>query len=232
MAKGKFGERLKRERELREVSLDELSKATRISNRFLQALENEDWGKLPGGVFGHGFVRSIARYLGLAEEALLGEYDLARAEKLPPPPPKPVEPIPSPPKWIPAAAALVGLLLLILFFYGARYVWRHAAAYRAEKQSAASSADTPLELSISASMSTHVRIIADGKLIMDSQLYAGDTQHFTAKHEFDVSATNSSAVLLQLNGRAMPPLGTPGTFGRMVFGHENLRKTSGGDSQP
>src|SRR5207245_6686197 len=76
MAKGKFGERLKRERELREVSLDELSKATRISNRFLQALENEDWGKLPGGVFGHGFVRSIARYLGLAEEALLGEYDL------------------------------------------------------------------------------------------------------------------------------------------------------------
>src|SRR5437660_7635138 len=163
MARGKFGERLKRERELREVSLDELSKATRISNRFLQALENEDWGKLPGGVFGHGFVRSIARYLGLAEEALLGEYDLARAEKLQPPPLKPVQPIPSPPKWIPAAAALVGLLLLILFFYGARYAWRQVAAYRAAKQSDASSSDTPLELSISASMSTHVRIIGDGK---------------------------------------------------------------------
>src|SRR5690348_2499599 len=83
MARGKFGEHLKRERELREVSLDELSKATRISNRFLQALENEDWGKLPGGVFGHGFVRSIARYLGLSEEALLGEYDLARADNAP-----------------------------------------------------------------------------------------------------------------------------------------------------
>src|SRR5207253_2352679 len=77
MARGKFGERLKRERELREVSLDELSKATRISNRFVEALENEDWAKLPGGVFGHGFVRTIARYLGLSEEALLGEYDLA-----------------------------------------------------------------------------------------------------------------------------------------------------------
>src|SRR5919108_4332711 len=111
MARGKFGEHLKRERELREVSLDELSKATRISNRFLQALENEDWGKLPGGVFGHGFVRSIARYLGLSEEALLGEYDLARAEKLLVAAPKPEEPIPSPRKWVPAAMVLGGVLV-------------------------------------------------------------------------------------------------------------------------
>ena len=39
MAKGNFGERLKRERELREVSVAELTKATRISTRFLEALE-------------------------------------------------------------------------------------------------------------------------------------------------------------------------------------------------
>ena len=230
MARGKFGEHLKRERELREVSLDELSKATRISNRFLQALENEDWGKLPGGVFGHGFVRSIARYLGLSEEALLGEYDLARAEKLPPAAPRYEEPIPSPPKWIPVAAVLSGLLLLILFFYGMRYAWRQVAAYRAAKHSATS--EVPLELSVSASASTHLRIIADGKVLRDSQIDAGDTLHFTAKQQFDVSATNSSAVLLQLNGRAMPPLGAPGTFGRMVFSRENLRKEPVGNSKP
>ena len=56
--------------------------------------------------------------------------------------------------------------------------------------------------------------------------------HFTAKHDFDVSATNSSAVLLQLNGRPMAPLGLPGTFGRMVYSHKDLRQTSGGDSKP
>jgi len=61
MAKGTFGERLKRERELREVSLDEVGKGTRIAERFLQALENEQWDRLPAGVFGRGFVRSIAR---------------------------------------------------------------------------------------------------------------------------------------------------------------------------
>jgi cytoskeleton protein RodZ len=87
MAKGNFGERLKREREMREVSMEELTKATRISTRFVEALENEDWAKLPGGVFGHGFVRTIARFLGLDEEALLGEYDMARAEHSPAPAP-------------------------------------------------------------------------------------------------------------------------------------------------
>ena len=70
MARGNFGERLKRERELREVTLEEITSATRIGPRFLEALENEEWEKLPGGVFNRGFVRSIARYLGLDEEAI------------------------------------------------------------------------------------------------------------------------------------------------------------------
>src|SRR5215470_11582051 len=107
MAKGTFGERLKRERELREVSLEEVAKGTRIAERFLQALENEQWDRLPGGVFGRGFVRSIARYLGLSEENLLSEYDLARREGANPSQQKSEERIPSPPKWMPAMVAVV-----------------------------------------------------------------------------------------------------------------------------
>src|ERR1700730_135499 len=104
MARGNFGERLKREREMREVSLEELTKATRISIRFLLALENEDWEKLPGGVFGHGFVSTIAPYLGRDEDAALGEYDRARGGQALADPAKPEERIPSPPKWLPVAA--------------------------------------------------------------------------------------------------------------------------------
>lgn len=134
MAKGTFGERLKRERELREVSLDEVSTATRISARFLQALENEDWPRLPGGVFGRGFVRSIARYLGLNEESLLAEYDLARGESANSPPAKPEERIPSPPKWIPIAIVLAILLLLIGLIVGGVYGWRKFRAHRLSKK--------------------------------------------------------------------------------------------------
>jgi cytoskeletal protein RodZ len=130
MARGNFGERLKREREMREVSLEELTKATRISTRFLLALENEDWEKLPGGVFGRGFVRTIARYLGLDEESLLGEYDMARGGQALAEPAKPEERIPSPPKWLPVAAVFVVLLIVIGLFYAGRYGWRRYAAHR------------------------------------------------------------------------------------------------------
>ena len=81
MAKGSFGEILKREREMREVTLNEVTVATRIAPRFLEAFEREEWEKLPGGVFNRGFVRAIARYLGLNEENLLSEYDLAYGEQ-------------------------------------------------------------------------------------------------------------------------------------------------------
>jgi cytoskeleton protein RodZ len=71
-----FGEHLKRERELRGVTLDEIAAATRISPRFLEALENEQWDRLPGGAFNRGFIRSVARYLGLDEENMVAEYAL------------------------------------------------------------------------------------------------------------------------------------------------------------
>ena len=118
MAKA-FGERLKREREMREVSLAEVTSGTRISQRFLEALENEEWDKLPGGIFSRGFVRSIARYLGLNEEDLLSEFDLARGEQKMEAPAPYENRLPSPPKWIPAIALLALIGVLAGLFYAA-----------------------------------------------------------------------------------------------------------------
>jgi cytoskeleton protein RodZ len=137
MARGNFGERLKRERELREVSPNEVVVATRISLRFLEALENEDWDKLPGGIFNRGFVRAIARYLGLDEEHLLAEYDLARGDQVPEPPPAPENRIPAPPKWIFAALALGVLAAIAALVMAGVYGWRRYAAHRRDKPSAA-----------------------------------------------------------------------------------------------
>jgi cytoskeletal protein RodZ len=79
--KAGFGEHLRREREMRGISLDEICSATRIGTRFLQAMENEQWDQLPGGVFNRGFVRAVAHHLGLDEGSLLGEYMLATGDR-------------------------------------------------------------------------------------------------------------------------------------------------------
>src|SRR5215831_13326994 len=71
-----FGESLRREREMRGVSLEEISATTKISLRFLQALEADDFAKVPGGLFARSFLRSYASYLGLDTERLLAEYQL------------------------------------------------------------------------------------------------------------------------------------------------------------
>jgi cytoskeleton protein RodZ len=62
---------------MRGVSLEEISSATKISIRFLEAIEREDFSKLPGGIFSRSFIRSYARYLGLDEERAVAEYQLA-----------------------------------------------------------------------------------------------------------------------------------------------------------
>ena len=71
-----FGENLRRERELRGVSLAEISDATKISVRSLAALEADEFDKLPGGIFTRSFLRAYAKYIGLDEEVVMAEFQL------------------------------------------------------------------------------------------------------------------------------------------------------------
>ena len=69
-----FGEELKRERELRQISLREIAEATKINLRYLDALEQNDFRHLPGGVFNKGFVRAYSEYIGIDPEAMVNAY--------------------------------------------------------------------------------------------------------------------------------------------------------------
>ncbi len=72
--KAGFGEKLRREREMRGISLDEIATQTKISARNLKALEDEKFDQLPGGIFNKGFVRAYAKFLGIDEEHMVAEY--------------------------------------------------------------------------------------------------------------------------------------------------------------
>src|SRR6202162_6208200 len=187
MAKGNFGEHLKSERDMREGTFGALTAGPRIGPRFLEAIENEEWDKLPGGSFTRGFVRSIAQYLGLDEEDLLSEYDLARGVQKTDAPAPYQNQLPSPPKWIPALALLALVLLAFVFFRGGSYAWQRYAAYRAAHSSTDSTphqsssdsavptkAPDKLELTVSTSVRSHVRILADDQTLLDADVRPGD----------------------------------------------------------
>jgi len=63
-----FGEELRRERELREVTREQLADVTKVSVRQIEALEAGRFELLPARVFARGFVLALARHLGLDAE--------------------------------------------------------------------------------------------------------------------------------------------------------------------
>lgn len=69
-----FGEELRRERESRGIALASIADATKISSRYLTALETGHFETLPGGVFNKGIVRSYARVVGLDAEAWVERF--------------------------------------------------------------------------------------------------------------------------------------------------------------
>ena len=79
-----FGEKLKRERELRGISLREIADGTKISVRFLQALEEDRVEALPGGLFPRAFARQYALFLGLDAERIVADFVSAHGEPTPP----------------------------------------------------------------------------------------------------------------------------------------------------
>ncbi len=79
-----FGEKLKDAREKRKISLEQISASTKIGTRMLQALEEDKFNQLPGGIFNKGFVRAYSRCLGLDEDQTVAEYLQASGDAPPP----------------------------------------------------------------------------------------------------------------------------------------------------
>ncbi len=268
MSSTPFGEHLKREREMRGVSLEEIAAATRISTRFLEAIENEQWDQLPGGVFNRGFIRSIARFLGLDEDGLVAEYALETREQAE------VGPVVSPRpqkrrSWRPAALSIALIVVLaasaILAYhlYGAKIAAHlhrksvgaatsigggSSATHAAAPSGASSNSQAPaavgatsvppggapavaapaaLTLKVEAGKPAQVKIIADGKTAFEGSLRADEVRQYQANDSFEITTSESSALLLELNGQIMRPIGTPGSPGTITLTRSDLTPASG-----
>jgi cytoskeleton protein RodZ len=267
---------------MRGVSRAEICAATRIGTRFLEALENEQWEVLPGGIFNRGFIRAVARFLGLDEDDLVAEYDLAVCEQSPSAPV--LVSAPPPRKSAPRRFLLVSLVaLFVLALLGGSWLgwrWQHNRFRQAANEAHGISAilaqpagrqpDRPLpqpvsdqeqpgssnvsvgdsarvagfaagaspsqpgsqgqglELKIEAGKETRVSISLDGAKAFDGSIIAGQSRTFTARDDIDISANDAGALLLELNGQTLAPLGPPGQPGTATLTRSDLKPAGGG----
>jgi cytoskeleton protein RodZ len=69
-----LGEKLRLAREARGITLSEVAAQTRIAARYLEAIEEDNYKPLPGGVFNKGFIKAYAKYVGVDEQEALNDY--------------------------------------------------------------------------------------------------------------------------------------------------------------
>jgi len=76
-----IGEKLRLERETRGIALRDISEQTRISMRYLEAIEADDYRRLPGGIFNRSFIRAYAKFIGYDENDAIEDYTRTLRER-------------------------------------------------------------------------------------------------------------------------------------------------------
>lgn len=130
---------------MREISLRDIADRTKISLRYLEAMEADRFDLLPAPIFAKGFLKEYARYVGLSPDDVVNHYlSVNRPEELAGdskeeqgvrPRPRPVDPGPAPMRrnWsYGLVLALAGLVLLVLVAVAAWFADRRRDAEPAE----------------------------------------------------------------------------------------------------
>jgi cytoskeleton protein RodZ len=125
-----LGLELKKQRESRNISIDEMASSTKIVGRYLEALEQDRFDVMPGGFFIKGIIRTYAKYVGLDEAEVLAKYRESGALEEPAKP-RPPEARTLTARSLPVLAGknkflvwLVAAAGILLFLVALTFLWR------------------------------------------------------------------------------------------------------------
>jgi len=246
-----FGENLRRERELRGVSLREIAESTKISVRFLQALENDRVDVLPGGIFPRAFVKQYSAYLGLDPERAAADFLLQHGR---PEPDARRTPSPAQRRTLltPGTAFFAVVAVVALFFTirGLRDEGELAPApalpspttsavlptdrvYPPPVARAASPARDTLLLTMTAQQECWVEARADGETIINRVLAEGESETLEARGEIVLSVGNAGGLSIRVNDQPGLPLGRSGEVRKnIVITRQSLPALVEGEGAP
>lgn len=232
-----IGNRLKQARQAKKLSLDEVASNTKIQKKILISLEEDKLDDALSPFYAKNFLKSYAQYLDLNSSKLVEEY-LAINERLQPAPQLMVKKAPVfyyNKKFIRGFALSLGLIAVIsLCSYTLKFGLTKIKQKRTQKakyikpmilQSKISiPKDMPLKLSATALKNTWVMIRADGKVIFQNVITAGQTESWIARKAIDMWVGNAGGITLTLNEYK---LGSPGKYGQVIknilFTHEGMK---------
>jgi cytoskeletal protein RodZ len=110
-----LGEKLKSAREAKKCTYEQVGRETNIAIRYLEALENEDFTKIPGEPYALGFLKNYGDYLGLDVQELLSLYRAMKIQEQT----IPVEQLLQPPRHVPKGLITLGICIIVLALIGA-----------------------------------------------------------------------------------------------------------------
>jgi hypothetical protein len=218
-----IGATLREARMRARIDVSEIEAQTKIRAKYLRALENEEWGLLPGPTFVKSFLRTYAQALGLDAKALVEEYRLTEESAsefyepiaAPARSGRPRGPRGGPSRGYVAAVTVIGALIVLLIVllatsggsgggHHATTTSGHRAATGATHTSTttASAPPQPVTLSLRPTATVYVCLIGDHgrKLIAGHNLEAGETTPTYTAHRFELTLGNSSVTLF-IDGR-------------------------------
>ena len=233
----RLGSYLKSRREAQGVALHDLVRETRLPRAMVEALEENRSEALPAPVFTRGFIRAYLRHLGLdaAEALALYQARVEPAACAPSRRAKPQRALWRP--YVPVLACLASAFVLSLALYVYGVLTRPASsASVAQPAVAKASAAMPSEASggeptprvtesadasalrlvVRAMEPTWVQVETDEGQTVQELLPAGAVREWLAQSRFTLTVGNAGGIQLELNGRALPPLGRSGEVIRNI----------------
>ena len=221
-----FGSWLRRQREAREISLREIAETSKISLRYLEALEDDRFDVLPAPVFARGFLREYSRVVGLDPDEVVNTYLAALSGGSEGEAEDNVEPVRkggSGRDWgyglllSLAVALLLGLVALLAFWAERRRATTPppqvsiapppvVAAPVSVPQPAAPppTPEAPLRVSLDFTADCWIEVASDGKARASELRARGETLEIEASQVILLTLGNPEGVKIEVNGHAFP----------------------------
>lgn len=235
-----LGQNLRRERELRGISVEEISDSTRINSKLLKALEEDRLNEMPSEFFIKAILRSYAKCIGLEESTVLNwyyessllqeEFNKFQLEKK-----KTPQPLPKKVKRLIGMTIIILISLIVLVFIHFIGGQKEPELPQEKLQaSALTKEDSPaslpevvsldktafeihhLTLEISFQEETWLQVYADGQLMVEDIKGPGERITVEASKEFLIHLGNAGGVSYTLNDVEGKPFGSSGTTVRGI----------------